>query len=234
MKRVMWIVAMLPVLVTGIIFQFLPKQIPMHHDMAGNTDRWGGRVESFIFPVIILFIALFWHAMIHHFEKKVITAKNEKEQMEAKSAVKVLYIVSIGETVMFSIMHFIMLYSSALQGYSGGEKQPINMAKVSCFLCGVLFIFLGNFMTKAKKNGAVGVRTSWSMYNDNTWRESNRVGAICLIVAGLLTVITTGLATATLSTIFMIIYILLTVVITSVYSARVYKREKQEDCGKLS
>lgn len=52
MKKIMWIVAMIPVVVTSVVLQFMPDIIPMHHDLEGNTDRWGSKTESFIFPVI--------------------------------------------------------------------------------------------------------------------------------------------------------------------------------------
>lgn len=68
-EKVMWIVAMIPVVVTSVVLQFMPDIIPMHHDLEGNTDRWGSKTESFIFPVIILFITLFWHLLIYVFEK---------------------------------------------------------------------------------------------------------------------------------------------------------------------
>ena len=61
MKRIMWFFALIPVAVTSIVLQFMPDIIPMHHDLAGNTDRWGSKMESFIFPVIIMFITLFWY-----------------------------------------------------------------------------------------------------------------------------------------------------------------------------
>ena len=40
MKKIMWIVAMIPVVVTSVVLQFMPDVIPMHHDLEGNTDRW--------------------------------------------------------------------------------------------------------------------------------------------------------------------------------------------------
>ena len=79
MKKIMWIVAMIPVVVTSVVLQFMPDIIPMHHDLEGNTDRWGSKTESFIFPVIILFITLFWHLLIYVFEKKSKNANTEKE-----------------------------------------------------------------------------------------------------------------------------------------------------------
>lgn len=104
MKKIMWIVAMIPVVVTSVVLQFMPDVIPMHHDLEGNTDRWGSKTESLIFPVIILFITLFWHLLINVFEKKSITAKTEKEQMEAKSSAKVLCVVGLSQAIMFGIM----------------------------------------------------------------------------------------------------------------------------------
>ena len=98
MKKIMWIVAMIPVVVTSVVLQFMPDIIPMHHDLEGNTDRWGSKTESFIFPVIILFITLFWHLLIYVFEKKSKNANTEKEQMEAKSSAKVLCVVGISQT----------------------------------------------------------------------------------------------------------------------------------------
>ncbi len=50
-------------------------------------------------------------------------------------------------------------------------------------LMGIIFIILGNFMTKTRINSTVGVRIGWSMYNDNTWRKSNRFGAYVILAS---------------------------------------------------
>ena len=122
MKKIMWIVAMIPVVVTSVVLQFMPDIIPMHHDLEGNTDRWGSKTESFIFPVIILFITLFWHLLIYVFEKKSKNANTEKEQMEAKSSAKVLCVVGIRKqscSGLCIILFFILL------GYR--QMQVVNM-----------------------------------------------------------------------------------------------------------
>lgn len=51
MKKMMWIVAIIPLIVTCVVLQFMPDVIPMHHDLQGNTDRWGNKAESLIFPI---------------------------------------------------------------------------------------------------------------------------------------------------------------------------------------
>ena len=229
MKKIMWCAAMIPAIVTSIVLQFMPDKIPMHHDFAGNTDRWGSKTESFIFPIVILFVTLFWHLMILAFEKKAGRAETEKEQMEAKSNAKFLSIVGISQAVMFGIMHYFIMYSSYRQASLGSTKATVDIAKISCILCGILFIVLGNFMTKAKKNVVAGLRTTWSMYNDNTWRKSNRIGAICLIIAGVLTVVATVFANGMVSTILLLVYVLLAAIVAVWYSKKVYDQEKKKE-----
>ena len=229
MKKIMWCAAMIPAIVTSIVLQFMPDKIPMHHDFAGNTDRWGSKTESFIFPIVILFVTFFWHLMILAFEKKAGRAETEKEQMEAESNAKFLSVVGISQAVMFGIMHYFIMYSSYRQASLGSTKATVDIAKISCILCGILFIVLGNFMTKAKKNVVAGLRTTWSMYNDNTWRKSNRIGAICLIIAGVLTVVTTVFANGMVSTILLLVYVLLAAIVAVWYSKKVYDQEKKQE-----
>lgn len=229
MKKIMWCAAMIPAIVTSIVLQFMPDKIPMHHDFAGNTDRWGSKTESFILPIVILFVTLFWHLMILAFEKKAGRAETEKEQMEAKSNAKFLSIVGISQAVMFGIMHYFIMYSSYRQASLGSTKATVDIAKISCILCGILFIVLGNFMTKAKKNVVAGLRTTWSMYNDNTWRKSNRIGAICLIIAGVLTVVATVFANGMVSTILLLVYVFLAAIVAVWYSKKVYDQEKKKE-----
>ena len=228
MKKMMWFLAIIPVIVTSIVLPFMPDTIPMHHDLAGNIDRWGSKTESFSFPIVILFITLFWHLLMHAFEKKAAKGKTEKEQMEGKSNAKFLGIVGIAQALMFGCMHYFILYSSFKEAELG-SSGAVDIAKVSCILCGILFIVLGNFMTKTKKNGVAGVRTSWSMYNDVTWRKSNRIGAYCFMIAGLLTVITTAFFDGVVSTVFMLIYVLIAAAVAVVYSKKVYEQEKEKN-----
>ena len=228
MKKIMWFFAILPVLVTSIVLPFMPDTIPMHQDLSGNIDRWGSKTESFILPIVILFITLFWHLLMRAFEKKAAKGKTEKEQLEGKSNAKFLSIVGIAQAVMFGCMHYFILYASYKEA-ALGSSGAVDIAKVSCVLCGLLFIVLGNFMTKTKKNGVAGVRTSWSMYNDVTWRKSNRIGAYCFVIAGILTVITTAFLDGMTSTVLMLIYVLIAAAVVVVYSKKVYEQEKEKN-----
>ena len=129
---------------------------------------------------------------------------------------------------MFTVMHFCILYGAYLGAVNNLQKSPVDIGRLSCFLLGVFFIVTGNFMPKSKNNPVAGVRTTWSMYNDNTWRKSNRFGAIVLVMVGILTIITTVFAGGKLSTILMLIYILLSTIAIIIYSKIVYDQEQNK------
>lgn len=95
----------------------------------------------------------------------------------------------------YHVWNYELLYPLFLlcAGNVNGSKVTVDIARISCILCGIIFVVVGNYMTKAKRNTVVGFRTAWSMYNDNTWRKSNRFGAISIVVAGVLTIITAGI-----------------------------------------
>ena len=212
MKKIMWIVAVLPVVVASMMLQVIPDMIPH-------------KIGIFIFPIVILCVTFFWHLLIGTFEKKTVKANTDKERMEANSSARVLCVVGLSQAIMFGIMNYCILYSSCVQENVNGSKVTVYIARISFILCEIIFVVVGNYMTKAKRNTVVGFRTAWSMYNDNTWRKSNRFGAICIIITGLLTIITTVFTSGMTGTIFMLIYLLLATIVTVVYSKKIYDKE---------
>ena len=226
MKKIMWIISFVSLVGTAIVLQFMPDSVPMHYDMAGNIDRWGSKYENLIFPIIILAMSLFWAMFIRYFEKKAGKVSDEKESAGARSNAKVVSIVGISMAAMFTIMQGFILYGSYTEAVSGAERQSVDMGKVSCILMGVIFVVLGNFMTKTRINGVAGVRISWSMYNDNTWRKSNRFGAFAIMIAGVLTIITAVLMKSSFgATMVSLGYLCIASILTLVYAHKVYKTE---------
>lgn len=223
----MWGLSFVPLIITAFILQYFPDKVPMHYDMAGNIDRWGNKAEQLTFPILIIGITGFWYLLIRYYERKAVKARTEKEKSEAESNAKVLQIVSISQIVMFGIMHFFILYGAFIEANAGLAHARFDIGKISCVLLGILFIVLGNVMPKTRNNHTLGVRTKWSMYNDTTWKKTNHFGAVCLMIAGLLTVITSVLLSEFFSVILMMFYLIMTAILVSIYSWNIYKKEIQ-------
>ena len=235
MKKIMWAVSFISLVGTAIVLQFMPDSVPMHYDAAGNIDRWGSKYENLIFPIIILIMSLFWTLFIRYFEKKTQTVPNGKESASAKSNAKVLDIVGLCMAVMFTVMQGIILYGAYKAAVSGATQWTVDIGKIVVIMLGIMLIVLGNFMTKTRINGAVGFRVRWSMYNDNTWRRSNRFGAYAIIIAGVITIILAVIFNSFLGAVIAAAgAVTLATVLTLVYAHKVYVQEiESEKRGKI-
>lgn len=233
MKKLMWAISILSLVVTAVVLQGMPDAVPMHYDLAGTVDRWGSKYENFLFPVIILLLSLHWHLFAAYFEKKAAKASAEKERAEALSNAKVMRIVGLSMAAAFTVMQGVILYN-AYRGAAGNAAQAHpDIGRVSCMLIGIMLLFLGNYMPKTKKNLIAGVRASWAAYNDTTWRKSNRFGGVCMMIAGLLTIITTPFARPAIAVGLLLGYLLIAAAVTLLYSHKVYKAElsKNKSCS---
>jgi len=203
----------------------MPDRVPMHYNMAGEIDRWGSKYESFVFPALILAFCLFWHLMIRWFEKKAEKAVLDRERAEAESNARVMTIAGLSVTAVFGVLQLAVLYISHTLANGNGSVSGLDVGRVSCLLLGVLFIVLGNFLPKTRKNRAMGVRVKWSLYNDITWRKSNRFGAFALSAAGILTIVTSLTAGPRKILPWMFLWLTLALVLTLVYAYNVYRQE---------
>lgn len=235
MKKWMWISSIVSLVITAVVLQFMPESVPMHYDIAGNVDRWGSKYENLIFPIIILVSALFMSLLIGLYERKANRTDDDKERAGAISNAKILGIVGMTMSAMFGVMQCFILYGAYTGAKTEAATATVDIGKVSCILLGAMLIVIGNFMTKTRTNGTVGVRISWSMYNDNTWRKSNRFGAIAIILGGLVTIITAVFMKSSIgATMAALGYICLASILTVAYAHKVYieERELEKNGGK--
>lgn len=56
-------------------------------------------------------------------------------------------------------------------------------------LLGLTLLVLGNIMPKVRMNSLVGLRTKWSMKNEQVWKKCQRFGGISLMITGILTIL---------------------------------------------
>ena len=232
MKKIMWIISIVSLAQTAVALQFMPDSVPMHYDMAGNIDRWGSKYENLIFPVIILAMSLFWTLFIRYYEKKAKKKTDEKESADARSNAKVMEIASLCMAAMFTVMQGFILYGAYNEAVSGATKWSVDIGKVFVISMGIIFIILGNFMTKTRINSTVGFRVSWSMYNDNTWRKSNRFGAYAIMIAGVVTIIMAMILKSSFGAAMVAVFaVILASVVTLVYAYKVYVQEIEFEKG---
>lgn len=228
-RKIMCVLALVNLVVMAVLMSYLPEKMPMHYDLNGVVDRWGSKYENFIFPIIIIVMGIFWIAFSMYFERKARKTSEEKEIKSLEANAKVLDIVGLCQTLFFIFMEAFGLYKAINLINTDATTMSVDSTKIEIIGTGVLIIVLANFMTRAKMNKIVGIRTSYSMYNDRTWRKSNRFGAYALMISGLLTIVTAVFIKQSIVGVFlMLAYILVAVIAIMIYSKKVYDEERTE------
>jgi uncharacterized membrane protein len=83
------------------------------------------------------------------------------------------------------------LFMSALAIYILYSVQQKTSNPVLIFpLIGLLFAFLGNYFKTIKPNYFIGIRTPWTLENEDVWKKTHLLGGKLWFVGGLLMAMT--------------------------------------------
>ena len=150
-----------------IFYPQLPDQVPMQWGMDGSVN-WSASKGiallvnngGFIFLYLLLILT-----------PKIDPKKNNYQQFSR--SYKVIYFAIL---VLFFLINLIVLFTSL--GYS------LQIHFFIPILVGLLFILFGNYMQTIKPNWFIGIRTPWTLNNEDIWRKTHRLGSKVFIFAG--------------------------------------------------
>lgn len=177
-----WIfgIIVLSVIITVVLMQFMPDQIPAHYNSAGVVDRMGSKYESLIWPATTALMGGFFLLMT-----KFVKTPSEK---------KILHIVSIVIELLFVALGvYFMIKSIRYDPTTAAPDINTDVGRMAGIAIGIVLIVLGNFMPKISRNKLFGLRTTWTLKSDVVWQKSNRFCGICGVVFGVLLVLAAAL-----------------------------------------
>ena len=177
-----WIVGgiILSIIVTVVLMQFMPDQIPAHYNSAGVVDRMGSKYESLIWPATTAFMGGFFLLMT-----RFVKTASEKKVLHIVGIVMELFFIALGV--------YFMIKSIRYDPTAAAPDINTNVGRMACIAIGIVLIVLGNFMPKISRNKLFGLRTTWTLKSDTVWQKSNRFCGICGVVCGLLMVLSAAL-----------------------------------------
>lgn len=178
-KTIYYILMFLPLLISLIALPLLPEHIPAHYGFDNQVTRWGSKYEALIYPMTTILMGYFLLAMAKVAAKQEGTGKNNE---------KICIITGIVILVYFNIMNCYMLYTDFNQ-VEDLSSIPLNLHQLFFGMLGFCMIVIGNVMPKLRMNSFIGLRTTWSLKNEVTWKKSQRFGGITFILAGFLIIL---------------------------------------------
>jgi uncharacterized membrane protein len=213
-----WLIIIVQILVSIVTYPFLPDSVPSHWDASGQVNGYLPKlVNALLYPLLSIGI----YALV-----RVLTTVGPRlgYQNQRKASIGVINLILDG------VLLFMLIVQLTTTAVAVGV--PIDLPFVICLSISLLFIFLGNYMGKLRRNFWAGIRTPWTLTSDAVWERTHRLGGWLFVLTGLLGVIMSFIPALRLGG--LLVVILIVVIVLIVYSYVIYQRYTVEGKEPLS
>lgn len=193
-------------LASAIIYPRLPEMAASHWNAAGQVDGYMPRFwAAFLMPIISagLLLLLLVFPALDPLKANIATFRPYYNAFIALIIVFMLFIHGI--TLAWNL------------GYDG-----FNIGNAIIPAVGLIIIFAGVMMAKAKRNFFIGIRTPWTLSNDTVWEETHKLGSKMFVGAGIVMILSAFFGESGFWIIFPII--MLAAFVPVVYSYILWRR----------
>src|ERR1700761_3415206 len=165
------IIWLLPAAYLLYIFPGLPNTLPVHFGMNGTPDRYGSKTEFLAAPLILMGMSVLVYLLM-----KFLPAIDPKKYV--KYGEPVFQKIGVGIVVLMAAIN-IGIMISATTGTFKADKLVLPIV-------GLFFAFMGNVMHSIKPNYFAGLRTPWTLEDNDTWRATHRLAGKLWFVGGII------------------------------------------------
>lgn len=196
------LICLAPVIVGAFIYNKLPNEIATHFNVNfepdGFSPKWFALFGLPVFMAVVQLVSC------------VISKISGKENVNNK---KMMLLVKM----IIPIINFVVY--GAIVGYSLGVLKDVGFIMMG--ILAIFFIVVGNYMPKIRQNGVLGVRTSWTLQNEEVWNKTHRFCGKLWVLTGVVLFLLSFFDCFMIS---LILILLSTVFVPLIYSYEVYKK----------
>ncbi len=201
-----WVVMAGLVLTALLAYPQLPDQVPSHWNIRGEVDGYQGQFGgAFFIPLMTLGIYLLMLVL------PVIDPKRENYPRFRGAYTFLRW----GMVLFMAILYGVTILSAL--GY-GVDVDVLIKAMVAG-----LFTIIGNYMGQFRHNYFVGIKTPWTLANEEVWQKTHRMGGKLWVVCGLVCLAMAPFKTAWAAAIFFGA-IMVMAIVPMVYSYLIFAR----------
>ena len=208
MKHLIWVLVGLSFVGTGLVYPYLPEEIPVHWNIKGIADEYSPKQIVFLMTVVPVFMyyMLMWLPKID--PKKDYTITHDK------AFARITY------AIILSMVSFYWL------GLMASLEIVDDVAFYVRMIVGALFVLIGLYIGKIEMNHFAGIRLPWTITNKRVWKKTHMVAGGGFIGVGVVSMMT-AVYNAHLSFYYFISLFVLVILITVSYSLLLHLQESR-------
>ncbi|RPI13174.1 MAG: DUF1648 domain-containing protein [Ignavibacteriae bacterium] len=203
-ELIILIILAAPVVYMLFVWNSLPEQLPIHWNFAGEVDDYG---PKYLFPLLNIGLYLLF----------IILPKIDPRKKNYTIFSSTYYKLRLILTVFFSMLLLLVIYSLLYSNIDFGKIFPAGFM--------FLIAILGNFMSTIRSNYFIGIRTPWTLNNEEVWRKTHYLAGKLWFYSGLLGGIIILFLDKQTAQYFAIALLILLLLVPSAYSYIYYTKE---------
>ena len=158
-----WLITLIPVFYYLSLWKLLPEEVPTHYDFNLNPDDFHSK--GFMLGVLILMgIVVVGSNWLMLNKNNAIVASNQVNHPPQ--------MINLSWIITLFISGIMLLIVMMTKNYCD-NKPILNFEKFLLLLITFLFMILGYFMKSVKQNYFFGIRTPWTLENEENWRKTH-------------------------------------------------------------
>jgi uncharacterized membrane protein len=213
LRRIIWLLMLIPVIYLAVIWKQIPQTVPMHFDLKGNVDRYGTKHDLLI--LVLSLTAL--NALMYLIVSNIYKIDPRKNAAQNKDRLKR---IAYGVSLYLSAIWIMLIYEIA--------HNDVSMTMKFVFVAmGLLFALLGNNMYNIKPNYFAGLRLPWTLENEENWRKTHHLAGRLWFFGGLIFAVTAFFISNNLISYIAVSMVAILIIIPVFYSYNIYKNSKQ-------
>ena len=127
-------------------YNVLPDEIPIHFDMKGEPNNYGGRQTILILPIIsfLLYVGMFLLNKVPHVFNYLVEITEENVYKQYKLATKLMRSINTIIALFFCYLTYKLI------GIASGESENLSIWIMLLFLGGLTFLIVRYFVNAKK------------------------------------------------------------------------------------
>lgn len=160
------------ILIAIVAFPFLPPIVPIHWDAMGRPNGYASRwVNTIFFPALGIGFYLLLRFILT-IGPRLGGRANSVANVQTRMVLLVAFLL-------FTLIVQLLVTTASL-------GIAVDFALVMNLALSVLFIVIGNYMGKVRRNFWMGIRTPWTLTSEVSWERTHRLGGWLFVAVGLL------------------------------------------------
>ncbi len=160
-----------PFIYLASVWKDLPQNVPVHWDVNGEIDRYGEKTELILIPFLLPLLVYAIFSLV-----PLIDPKGKIQQMGNK-----YFMLKAAMTIFMSLLAMLIIYAV--------KNETLYNPNYIVLLIGILILILGNYFKTLRVNYFIGIRTPWTLENENVWKATHQLAGKIWFIGGLLIIV---------------------------------------------